>query len=320
MKPILRLLILAAGLGLFFWYFHQIGFGEVWQMLRRLGPWAPLVLGPYFLVYLTDTAGWALSFAQGKPVSYLKLFRIRWSGEAVNNILPTAYVGGEAVKIQLLRKAGVSGQHAAAAAIVSKSSQTLAQLVFLVLAAAVFYQMPPAIPGFKTGMAVVVLGGCGVVGLIFWVQRHGILRTITRVAELLRLPWTRLTSDRERWMRVDRDVLGYYKNHPGRFMAATGTFFAGWMLDTVELYLVGHLLQMPVAWSEAFAIEAFIGVAKIMGLWVPGALGVQESGIVLLCRAAGLPDALGVAYALLRRTRELLYATVGWGLLHLKKK
>ena len=39
---------------------------------------------------------------------------------------------------------------------------------------------------------------------------------------------------------------------------------------------------------------------------------MQESGILMLGRLAGLPDTLSIAYALLRRGRELVFALVGW--------
>jgi hypothetical protein len=55
---------------------------------------------------------------------------------------------------------------------------------------------------------------------------------------------------------------------------------------------------------------------KILSLWVPGALGVQESGILMLGRLAGLPDTLSVSYALLRRAREIVFALAGWLLLY----
>jgi uncharacterized membrane protein YbhN (UPF0104 family) len=96
-------------------------------------------------------------------------------------------------------------------------------------------------------------------------------------------------------------------------------YFTGWLLDTLDIYLVSWLLGMPVGWTQALAIEAFISVAKMLGLFVPGALGVQESGIVVVCRLAGLPDALGLAYAIIRRGRDVVYASIGWLLLYLEE-
>jgi uncharacterized membrane protein YbhN (UPF0104 family) len=83
----------------------------------------------------------------------------------------------------------------------------------------------------------------------------------------------------------------------------------------LEVLLVAHLVGIPVTWQEALAIEAFASVAKAIGAFAPGSIGVQESGIVVLFRLFGLPDVLGIAYAILRRGRELLYVIVGGALL-----
>jgi uncharacterized membrane protein YbhN (UPF0104 family) len=98
---------------------------------------------------------------------------------------------------------------------------------------------------------------------------------------------------------------------------SAGSYFAGWLLDTLDIFLVAWLLGMPIGWTQALAVEAFVSVAKVLGLFVPGALGVQESGIALVCRLAGLPDALGLAYAIIRRGRDVVYASLGWLLLYL---
>jgi uncharacterized membrane protein YbhN (UPF0104 family) len=136
------------------------------------------------------------------------------------------------------------------------------------------------------------------------------------VAGVLRVKLGWLEKRRAKILEVDRTILGFYRNHRRRFYASTGFYFGGWLLDTLEIYLAAHLLGMPITWVEAFAVEAFIGVAKILGLWVPGSLGVQESGIVMLGRLAGCPDTLSVAYALLRRAREVIFAGIGWLLLY----
>jgi uncharacterized membrane protein YbhN (UPF0104 family) len=58
-------------------------------------------------------------------------------------------------------------------------------------------------------------------------------------------------------------------------------------------------------------LEAFVGVGKIFAVVVPGALGVQETGILVLCRAVGLADAFAMDYAILRRGREVVFALIG---------
>ena len=75
---------------------------------------------------------------------------------------------------------------------------------------------------------------------------------------------------------------------------------------------------MPLTWVEALAIESFTSVAKVVGIFAPGSIGVQESGIVLLFRIFGLPQALGIPYAIIRRGREVIYAIIGIIFLHLE--
>jgi uncharacterized membrane protein YbhN (UPF0104 family) len=91
------------------------------------------------------------------------------------------------------------------------------------------------------------------------------------------------------------------------------------MLDTLDSFLVAWLLGMPMAWLQALAIEAFIGVARILGFLTPGSLGVQETGITLVCSLAGLPPEFGPAYAIIRRGRDACYAALGWFFLYLEE-
>jgi uncharacterized membrane protein YbhN (UPF0104 family) len=140
---------------------------------------------------------------------------------------------------------------------------------------------------------------------------------LLRVLARANLRFAALESKRDKLEQIDRRVVDFYRNDRRRFAASACGYFGGWLLDTLDIYLVAWLLGMPVGWTQALAIEAFIGVAKMLGLFVPGALGVQESGIVLVCRLAGLPDALGLAYAIIRRGRDVVYASIGWLLLYL---
>jgi uncharacterized membrane protein YbhN (UPF0104 family) len=98
-------------------------------------------------------------------------------------------------------------------------------------------------------------------------------------------------------------------------LLSAGAYFAGWLCDSIEIWLVSAILGWPLDWSQAIAIESFIGVAKALGTFVPASVGVQESGVVLLFGAFGLTSTEALAYALIRRVRELLYALVGMGLL-----
>jgi uncharacterized membrane protein YbhN (UPF0104 family) len=165
-------------------------------------------------------------------------------------------------------------------------------------------------------MLAVLTGGVLVVAFMFWIQRRGLLGALWSMTRLLGVRLKVLETRREDIAELDRTIFEFYHRHRARFLAGVGTYLAGWSIDTLEIYLVAYLTGMPITWLQALCVEAFVGVAKVLGMWMPGSLGVQESGIVLLGRMAGLPDALGITYALVRRTREVVFVAVGWILLY----
>ena len=318
MKSAVRAILLILGLALFGWFVHRAGPGEIWRTCANLGWLAPLTLIPYGVVYAVDTLGWRFAFAREavSRVRFWSLYRVRWCGEAVNNVVPSAYVGGEAVKVYLLRKRGVAAGDATASVIVGRTVQTLTQVIFIALGSAAFLSITEPASGVRQGMVVVLVGSVAAVGALFWLQSHGMLSILFAVLGRLKIHFMPLESNRAGLHQVDRQVVGFYRQHRGRFLKSTCFYLGGWMLDTMDIFLVAWLVGMPISWPQALAIEAFIGVAKILGLFVPGAIGVQESGIALVCRLAGLPDALGLSYAIIRRGRELIYASFGWLLLY----
>lgn len=310
MKAHLKALLLVGVLALFGWYLTKLGLTQVFEVIARLGAWAPLILIPYFVVYIVDCLAWSQTLPAGK-VPFAARFRIRWAGESVNNLVPTAYVGGEAAKVFLLRPFGVSAQEGAVAAVVSKTAQTVAQLFFIVGASAVFFQLAKDQPKLRIGIFFILIGGIAAVVLLFWVQKIGLLRLFWAFAGAL--PWKLIGMEERKtqMLELDQTIFGFYREYRARFYRSTLLYLCGWTLDTVEIYLVAHLLDVPISWPQALVVEAFTGVAKALGMWLPGSLGVQESGIILMGKLVGLPDTFVAAYALIRRARELIFAGVG---------
>jgi len=306
------------GLGLFGWFIHRAGPAEIFATASQLGWLAPLVLMPYFLVYLLDTWGWYLvfgSYAAVRP-SFLTLFRVRWAGESINNVIPSAYVGGEALKVYLLHKRGLSGMTASTSVVASKTCQVLAQVVFIGLGALAAMNHLPAGSGVRTGMMLIMLGAFGVLGLLFLVQRWGMFSSLHALLSRFSIRIKALEKNQPHLRRLDDQIYAFYQSDRARFFSTTTVFLMGWLADTIEVYVVCHLLGLPLTWTEAIAIESFITVAKAVGIFVPGALGVQESGVVLLFQVFGLPAPIAVTYAILRRGRDLFYVLVGGALLY----
>jgi putative membrane protein len=321
MKAVARSVLLILGLALFAWFVYRAGPAEIWRTCLSVGWFAPLLLLPYAAVYAADTLGWRFTFrgALDSLVGYWKLYRVRWCGEALNNVIPSAYIGGELLKVYLLHKRGVNAGMSATSVITGRTVQTLTQVMFIAAGAAAFWGIAAAGSGVRRAMLVVLAGSIIAVTVLFWLQTHGLFSILLRTLPRFGLRIAALESRRARLEQIDRQVVDFYRNGRRYFFLSGGAYFCGWLLDTMDIYVVMWLLGEPISWPQALAIEAFVGVAKILGLLVPGALGVQESGILLVSRLAGVPDTLGLAYAILRRGREVIFASIGWLLLYFEE-
>ena len=133
MKLALKIFVAAVGLALFAWFVQRAGVGEIARAFANLGWLAPVALLPFGLVYLLDTLGWRFAFGEaGVPgVGFGTLARIRWAGESINTVLPSAYIGGEAVKVQLLHKLGVPRVQSASSVVAGKNRAGFAQVAFI---------------------------------------------------------------------------------------------------------------------------------------------------------------------------------------------
>ena len=94
-----RWLGLAAGIAIFIWVLRGADLPVVWAQISNLHWRFGIILLFYIVIFGLDTLGWRyalLPHAQ-RRIPWIRLFRTRLAGEAVNYVTPTAWVGGEPV-------------------------------------------------------------------------------------------------------------------------------------------------------------------------------------------------------------------------------
>ena len=287
---------------------------------RGLGWLGLLVLIPYAVVFTIDTIGWTFTFGPTalKGIPFRTVWSIRLIGEAINNVIPSMYVGGETAKVYLLKRRGVTVMAATSAAVRSKTAQSVAQSTFVALGAAVTaYSLPDAAAATKWAFAGIALLGVTITILLFKIQKRGIFTTLMGWVRKLGFKLKSLVAKEEKIRELDDEIYVFYNRDKKHFRRCTATYLVGWIFDTVEIMVVAHLLGVDMAWSDAFAMEAFISVARGFNVFVPGSLGVQEFGIVGLFTLFGYGPDLGMVYAIVRRGRDVIFAGLGWALLYL---
>jgi putative membrane protein len=280
--------------------------------LQQLGTNFLWVLLPSIAVYIFDAYGWRATLGRhAHRLSMVRLFTIRMAGEAVNFTTPSAYLGGEPMKAYLLSRYQVPLVEGMASVVTAKTTMTLAQVLFILMGVGFAW---PLVHRSRDLIVISILGvamlGFGL-GLFLVVQHRGLFMGILRLLERagLRIRWP---ADREsRLQALDDAIRDFYRRDRQGFARSFGFFFIGWVTGAMEVWLILYFLGQHVDMVTAFTLEAMAVFVKGSTSFIPGSIGGQEAGSVLLFAAFGYPPAVGVTFAIVRRVREIIWIVVG---------
>jgi len=282
------------GLALALYVIFHVGFGAVIGGVAAVG-WSGFVLLCLvsLALFLVLGAAWfaLMPGARAMPFVWARMVR-----DAAGEVLPFSQFGGIAIGMRALILNGMAGPDAAASAIVDMTTEMMAQIVFILIGAALFAENSAQAlpPGTLAGIVVVLAGSLAFVIL----QRRGFAlaeklaqRFLPRIAER-----TRDFSER---------IQAIYES-PGRLAVSSALHLAGWIASAFALWLSVRLIGRHIDFAGAVAIEAILSAIRSAAAFVPGALGVQEAGYAMMMPLFGLPPETGLAVSLLKRAREIV--------------
>ena len=307
------LLLGALTLSVLVWH---IGIGRIYEAVTQLGPAAMLViLLPSLLMYILEAYGWLVTLgAWATNVPFWRVLAIRTAGEVVNMTTPTAYVGGEPLKAFLLKRQGVPIVEGLASVVTAKTTMTIAQILFILSGIGLaFWLLGAGGSAGQTAMAGLVsvgLLGFGV-GAFVVVQRQGMFGWILKILRRLGLRIQYLESHEQQLLDLDRTIAGFYATQRSAFLLSTGLFLLGWLAEALEVFVMILCLGQPITVLSALAIGALAVLIKGGTFFIPGSLGAQDAGNLLLLTAFGYGDVTGITFALLRRFREFVWIAFG---------
>ena len=304
--------LLTAGVLLFVGVLATQGLPVVLSMLSRAG-WGLLLVALFHLLPLfIDALAIAVLFdARLNRTSLRDSVLTRWAGESANSLMPGGQLGGPVLMARHLAKLGMQMQEAAAAITVSTTLQTFAQIMFALVGAMLLGAQASHVSEHALRTTSLIASGflAVQVGGFYLLQRRGmfskLIRTVTRLSG--KRDWSQWISQAQ---AIDSSVQSIYAR-VGPVSSSLLLSLVGWFVGTGEVYLIALFLGTPVSWSNALLLESVGQAIRGAGFAIPGALGVQEGGYLLLAPLAGLAPNAGLALSLAKRTRELLLGLPG---------
>ncbi len=309
--------LLSAGALLFIGVLASQGLPAVLSALAVAG-WGLVLVALFHLVPLVlDAAAIRVLFApRASPSPMRDAVLTRWAGESANSFLPAGQIGGPVLMARHLGHRGMPMPDAAAAITVSTTLQTVAQILFALLGVALLGAQAGHFSEHALRVSSLVASGFLAIqiGGFYLLQRRGFFSKLIRAAKRFagKRDWSQWVTRAE---AIDLAIQGIY-SRGGGVAASFSLSLVGWLVGTGEVYLILVLLGHPVSWLAALLLESLGQAIRGAAFAVPGALGVQEGGYLLLAPLAGLPADAALALSLAKRAREILLGLPGLLYLH----
>ncbi|WP_296650039.1 lysylphosphatidylglycerol synthase domain-containing protein [Paraburkholderia sp.] len=309
MKHLGRLAALL-GLAIAAWLVWRDHPETIFRLLQGAGAGLLLAAAAHILPMLANAWDWRTLIRPAQRPTFLTMLRLVWIRESINSLLPVARIGGELVSFRLLGRLGVRPATAAASLVVDMQLSLISQFVFALVAVGFLLEQASSDTARVAGQIAWGVAALAPVLLLFALVQHA--RPFERAARTL----NHVTSGKVyelvgKSARIDQSVKLIWRQ--------TGVIVR-YLLIWQTLQCLGYALEIWIAlyvlganptFAQAFVIEALIQIVSSVAFLVPGGLGVQEGGFVLIGGLMGFDAPTCLALAGTRRVRDLLFYVPG---------
>jgi uncharacterized protein (TIRG00374 family) len=310
-----KIVFFTLGLFLLGWVIQNVNIEETFLLIDQISFGIIIVIGVYFIAFLFDTVTWQITILSA-PLTLkwvYRLFQLRLSGEAFNNILPAASMGGEPIKAILLKNLyGLNYHEGIASLILARTINTVSLILFLIIG---FLLM---IGSNTLGGQYNIIASAGLIILslfilcFFLVQRFKITSYISKILSRNKLfHW--LNKFINHVIKVEDILVTFYKYHYQRTSCAFILAFMNWVLGATEIFITMHFIGHPISLVDAWIIEAIAQLVRTATFFIPASIGAQEGAFLIIGSAVTGSPTIGFTMAIVRRAREIIWIT--WGLL-----
>ena len=291
-----------AGAVLFTYAIRNVGWGNVLDGIKRVGWGLVPILALAGLRFVLRAAAWRLCMPANAQFTLGQAFAAFLSGDAVGNVTPLGLLASEPTKLLLIRHRLATREAASSLAVdfVIYSTSAVTMIVVGVAVLLVSGEVPLSLRWREAllGGLVVLIAGLIVAFRVLggtWKPERG-----------ERPPW------RARLAALRESVLAFSAGQPTRLWRVFGLDLLFQAVAVMEVFLtLRWLLPEPPTIAEAVMFSALDRAIIIAFKFIPFRLGIDEMFSGGMATMLGWPVATGVALALIKKVRSIVWVGVG---------
>ena len=299
---------------LLLWYVvRRVGVQPIFTALSRVGFGFFIVVALNGLRHVLRTISMRISVpAEHRRFSFMQAFAARLGGESMSFLTFAGPLLGEPTKIALLRKR-VPLVHGVPALVVDNLLYNLS-VVLMIFGGAMLMLFAYAVPPVAREMLIIiaVIAFLGLVATALATRRRATL--ITALIDKLARKGFRprfLRTRRHHIYRVELTVYAFFKRRRAAFLSMCALDIASHASSVLEVYVTLKLLGYSSTAGADYIIESLTKVINFAFGFVPGTIGVYETGNGIILRTLGYTTAIGLALAIVRKAAIIFWTVIG---------
>ena len=305
-----KFLYLIFGIALLIFIFNKVDFNSFLNELNKLRFNFFAILIIYFIGFILDSYSWQLcieNLAKTKLKIY-QVFKIRIIGEAFNYIL--FQVGGEPVKAFLLKNNfGIKYKLSIGSLILAKTIILFALIIFCFIGLISIFYTGKFGENFENAALVGFVLFTTLISLFFIVQRY---KLTSKLHNIFKNKFSKKFNNVFKHLKdTENKISNFYKKTKTDFFKILFLNLSNWFFGALELYAIFYLLDERITFLEAIAIETLVQLVRAMLFFIPSNIGTQEGVFVLAVNVLKDSTPLGLAVAIIRRLREVIWISIG---------
>jgi len=268
-----------------------------------------------FLMFITFVSAWLSVVAwryclpkEADKVSGWKLFWVRQIGENVAILNPASVIGGEAMKIYMLRELGVNKRQALHSILLSRALTIISQILMLLIAGIAFLSI--TVHDFSSPKIywwLLLLIPVAVIGVVFLFRvpafRNTVKAFFQRIGLLHRYIEARIFVA-EIWL----ELRSFYRENRRAMLLSFLASCLHWIVGSLEFYYILLFLGVKTTVAKALLVDMGVIVFKSAGAFIPGQIGIEEYGNKVMLGIIGIAGGtIWITVSILRRARQLAW-------------
>jgi len=308
----IRQFFFLVGLILFVWLIYKQKPTVILTYLSRVGFNFIYILAVGLAWYVAYSLAWEIFLKRlSTKVRLWDIFKIKIAGEAVNNITPLSWGGGDPVRI-LLIKDHIPVNEGTASVVVDRTLNNLAIALFMLIGVFLTFVRFKLPLSMELSLILTLAFMVGAALFVYLRSKEGLFQFGIDV-----LRWTRIKKSfspktLENVADIDEKISSFYKLNKLGFISAFGLHFFGRLCGVIEIYVAAWFLGTPLTWVDSYLLASVAVIVNMLFVFIPSAMGVMEGAFAGIFALLKMDPAIGTSIQIVRRARTLFWTGLGF--------